>query len=102
MTKIRFGLRKKYQDAWFSDSANDILDSLKNSPWSRSNTGSVWTHTTHGGKVRFLRQTDGYADYVKIWHPSGRDFDEAQVLADFVQWVYDNMKQFTDRIEIIV
>jgi len=101
MVKIKVYLRRKAREEWFMDAANEIKDDFAGKgTWRRSPEGIVWTQTQHGGKVRFLRQYEKDADFIKIWHPSRDRFKQAQAVADFVQWVYHRAKDYVRKIEI--
>lgn len=100
MAKIKVHLRKKVSEEWFMDLANAIRDEFgEKGTWIPSEKGFVWTHKQHGGKVRFLRQYEDNADYVKIWHPSRDRFKRAEAIADFIQWTYHRAKEFVRKIE---
>ena len=101
MVKVKIYLKRKVAQEWFIDLANEIKDDFsKEGTWIRSPSGIVWTHRQHGGKVRFLRQYKNGADLVDIRHPSNRRFKNAQAIADFVQWVYYNARDYVKRIVI--
>ena len=101
MAKIKIGLREKVSEEWFLDLANEIRDETsRGGIWIPSKMGIVWTHDQHGGKVQFLKQFENDADYVKIWHPDGSRFKEAQAVADFIQWVYHRATEYVREIEI--
>ena len=103
MVKIKLYLRRKVAEKWFIDLANEIRDEFEEKgTWIPSPKGVIWTHRQHGGKVRFLRQYENDADFVKIWHPNRDRFRTAQAIADFVQWVYHRAKKYVRKIEIPV
>ena len=85
------------------DIANEIKDEFAGKgTWSRSAEGFVWTQKQHGGKVRFLKQYEKDADFIKIWHPTRDRFNQAQAIADFVQWIYHRAREYVRKIEIPV
>ncbi len=104
MYKLRIILKKKVREEWFEDLANKEMKIISGkSVWSASPTGKVWTHKRDSeGKVQFLRETDGTADYVKIWHTSKNDFQTARTVSDFIQWTLTRLSTHLQRIEIIV
>lgn len=103
MVKVKIYLRKKVSQEWFLDFANEIRDEIGESGiWIPSEKGIVWTHYQHGGKVRFLKQYENDADFVKISHPSQDRFKQAQAVADFIQWVYHRAEEYVGKIEIPV
>jgi len=101
MPKVKIYLRKKVSQEWFLDLANEIRDEIGESGiWIPSEKGFVWEHARHHGKVRFLKQYDNDADFVKIWHPSRDRFKQAQAVGDFVQWVYHRAREYVRKIEM--
>jgi hypothetical protein len=102
LVRIKVYLRRKVKEKkWFMDLANKIRDEFgARGTWKSSPDGFVWTHSQHGGKVRFLMQYDGDADFVKIWHPSRKWFEQARAIGDFVQWIYNNASEYVRKIEI--
>ena len=96
MAKIKIYLRKKSTNEWFKDLANIVN---LGGTWKSSPDGFVWTHSQYNCKVRFLMQYDGDADFVKVWHPSRKWFDQARAVGTFVQWIYDNAYDYVRRIE---
>jgi hypothetical protein len=101
MVEIKIFLRRKVEQEWFKDLANVVRDDFGDSgTWKPSEEGYVWTHSRHRGKVRFLKQYDGEADYAKIWNPEKGRFNQAQALADFIQWAHHRASDYIKRIEI--
>jgi hypothetical protein len=102
LVEIKVYLRRKVKEKnWFKDLANDIREEFgAKGTWKTSEEGFVWTHSQHGGKVRFLMQFDGDADFVKIWHPSRKWFELARATGDFTQWIINNASEYVRKIEI--
>jgi hypothetical protein len=101
LVEIKVYLRRKVKKEWFKDLANEIRGEFgARGTWKSSEEGFVWTHSAHGGKVRFLMQYEDNADFVKVWHPTKNRFNQAQAIGDFVQWVYDNASEYIGKIEI--
>lgn len=102
MYKLRLILTEDHREELLQEIANKKLSQYKKSVWVPSATGKVWTHTSYGGKVEFLKETDETADYIKIWHPSEDDFEEARTVSSFLQWSLHRLHAYIQRIEIIL
>jgi len=103
LTQLYILLRPKWRKTkWFIDIANEIQEDFsEKGTWEISDRGFVWTHRQHGGKVRFyIRATSKKEDILKVWHPNGKQFENAQAIGDFVQWIHHRAKRYVKDIRI--